>query len=68
MGEKKKDGEWAEWGIGADNMCCLKSDRLKAFDEKELNALKMIENIAYESGALDQVKKPEKDAENEVGY
>ncbi|THX39865.1 hypothetical protein D6D10_03964 [Aureobasidium pullulans] len=68
MGEKKKDGEWAEWGIGADNMCCLKSDGLKAFDEKELNALKMIENIAYESGALDQVKKPEKDAENETGY
>ncbi|KAH0098211.1 hypothetical protein KCU96_g4452, partial [Aureobasidium melanogenum] len=62
MTEKRKDGEWAEWAIGADNMCCLKGDDLHAFNDKELAAFKLIVDIAKENGSLNEVLEKERKA------
>lgn len=62
MTEKRKDGEWAEWAVGADNMCCLKGDDLHALNDKELSAMKLIVDIAKENGSLNEVLEKEKKA------
>ncbi|KAG9691984.1 glycosyltransferase family 71 protein, partial [Aureobasidium melanogenum] len=62
MTEKRKDGEWAEWAIGSDNMCCLKGDDLHAFNDKELAAFKLIVDIAKENGSLNEVLEKERKA------
>lgn len=68
MSEKRKAGEWAEWAVGNDNMCCLKGDDLHAFNPQEKRAMNLIVGIARGNGALSKVGMPEKDAENETGY
>ncbi|KAI4746460.1 hypothetical protein E4T50_03212 [Aureobasidium sp. EXF-12298] len=62
MTEKRKDGEWAEWAIGSDNMCCLKGDDLHAFNDKELAAFKLIVDIAKDNGSLNEVLEKERKA------
>ncbi|KAI5198370.1 glycosyltransferase family 71 protein [Aureobasidium subglaciale EXF-2481] len=66
MIEKKKNDEWAEWAVGADNMCCLKGDNLHALHEKELDALKLIVDIAKENGSLNEVLNKEKKSNKNI--
>jgi len=66
MSEKRKDNEWAEWAIGADNMCCLKGDDLHAMNAEELKALDMIVEIAKENGSLKEVLAKERKANKNI--
>ncbi|KEQ69860.1 hypothetical protein M436DRAFT_54911 [Aureobasidium namibiae CBS 147.97] len=66
MREKRKDNEWAEWAIGADNMCCLKGDDLHAMNAEELKALDMIVEIAKENGSLKEVLAKERKANKNI--
>jgi alpha 1,3-mannosyltransferase len=63
MPEVQKDSTWAHWILGPDNMCCLKSDNLQAFEQHEKDILNMIVETAKKSGALNKVKEPEADAQ-----
>jgi len=65
MSEKRKDNDWAEWIIGADNMCCLKGDDLHMLDEQELKTMAMIVDIAKGNGALKEVVEKERKANKE---
>jgi alpha 1,3-mannosyltransferase len=66
MSEKKKDNEWADWIIGADNMCCLKGDDLHAMNDQELKALALIVDIAKENGSLKEVLDKERKANKNI--
>ncbi|KAI4717982.1 hypothetical protein E4T48_05809 [Aureobasidium sp. EXF-10727] len=66
MTEKRQDGEWAEWAIGADNMCCLKGDDLHAMNKKELKTLDMIVKIAKDNGSLREVLEKERKANKNI--
>jgi alpha 1,3-mannosyltransferase len=66
MSEKRKDNEWAEWIIGADNMCCLKGDDLHMMNDKELKALELIVDIAKENGSLKEVLDKERKANKNI--
>lgn len=66
MSEKRKNDEWAEWAIGADNMCCLKGDDLHAMNAEELKALELIVDIAKENGSLKEVLAKERKANKNV--
>ncbi|KAI5198279.1 hypothetical protein E4T39_06827 [Aureobasidium subglaciale] len=66
MVEKRKNDEWAEWAVGADNMCCLKGDNLHALNEKELDAMKLVVDIAKENGSLTEMLAQEKKANKNI--
>lgn len=66
MSEKRKNDEWAEWAIGADNMCCLKGDDLHAMSAEELKALELIVDIAKENGSLKEVLAKERKANKNI--
>ena len=66
MSEKRKNNEWAEWAIGADNMCCLKGDDLHAMNAEELRALELIVDIAKENGSLKEVLAKERKANKNI--
>lgn len=49
---KKTKGTPAQWDLQANNMCCLKSDRLHRFTKQEKEVLAMIVETAKEVGAV----------------
>ncbi|GAB7352535.1 hypothetical protein MBLNU459_g2927t1 [Dothideomycetes sp. NU459] len=43
---------FGHWDLGEHNMCCLRTDRIHAFEESEKDILDMIISIARENGAV----------------